>query len=268
MTQILHMSIRQVDGICQNIFNWCRTPQNICFFTDHYLNNAASTQAARKIAWLLEPPAICQASYDYIQKNSNQFNYILTYDRALVDDKKFLFYPYGGCWIPGVGDQRARQHTVGIHLKRQLVSIIASDKTQTLGHQLRHAIISRYPCISPFGPQYRATQYKEDALIDFMFSIVVENSKFDDYFTEKLIDCFAVGTIPIYWGTKNIERYFDAGGIFTFNDLDELDKIIIRLSPELYNNHTPQVQNNFHKHHQYRVAEDWIFEQYPYLFSV
>jgi hypothetical protein len=208
-----------------------------------------------------------QAGYDYVRSHPNQFDYILTYDRTLVDGKKVLFYPYGGCWIPSVGDQRARPHAVGVHQKQQLVSIIASDKTQTFGHQLRHEIISRYRHISPFGPRYRAIQYKEDALIDFMFSIVVENSKFDDYFTEKLVDCFAVGTIPIYWGTKNIEQYFDAGGIFAFDDLDDLDKIITKLSPELYNSRMPQVRNNFYKHHQYRVAEDWIFEQYPYLFK-
>ncbi|MFA5766636.1 MAG: glycosyltransferase family 10 [Candidatus Paceibacterota bacterium] len=250
-------------------FDWCRTSQNnICFFTDYCLSSATTTQAVRKIAWLLEPPAMYRASYDYIQKNSSQFDYILTYDRTLVDGKKILFYPCGGCWIPSIGDQRTRPHTVGIHQKRQLVSIVASDKTQTSGHRLRHAIINRYPHISSFGPRYRAIQYKEDALIDFMFSVVVENSKFDDYFTEKLIDCFAVGTIPIYWGTKNVERYFDIGGIFTFNDLNDLDKIITKLSSELYNNHISQVRNNFYRHHQYRVAEDWIFEQYPYLFSI
>jgi hypothetical protein len=249
-------------------FNWCRTGQNkICFFTDLCLNDVVNVQSDKKIAWLLEPPTINPTTYDYVQKHLERFDYILTYDRRLVDGSKILFYPYGGCWMQGPGDQRNRQSIVGVHEKKQLVSIIVSDKTQLPGHQLRHAIVSHHPEIATFGSQYKILEYKEEALLDFMFSVIVENSQIDDYFTEKLIDCFAVGTIPIYWGTKNIGQYFDAGGILAFDNLDELNKIIANLSPALYNNRVRQIQDNFYKQRQYRVAEDWIFEHYPYLFS-
>jgi len=239
-------------------FRWCRKPhEGTCFFTDCYLNVASTIHASKKIAWLLEPPAICQDIYRYIQENSDQFDYVLTYNRELVDYKKILFYPFGGCWVANTG----------IRLKRQLVSIIASNKTRTQGHQLRHEVIRRYhPHISSFGQQYRPIGRKEDALADFMFSIVIENSKLDDYFTEKLIDCFAVGTVPIYWGTNNICQYFDMRGILAFNSLDELDLIMTKLSPRLYNSLMHHIRNNFRRHFRYRVAEDWIFEQYRYLF--
>ena len=36
-----------------------------------------------------------------------------------------------------------------------------------------------------------------------MFSVCIENDVYDTYFTEKILDCFATGTIPIYKGTKN-----------------------------------------------------------------
>jgi hypothetical protein len=249
-------------------FNWCRTPSKAkpCFFTDYCLDGALSTQASRKIAWLIEPPAICSSSYDYIQNHQNQFDYILTYNRALKG-AKILWYPHGGCWVPGEGDQRNRQHNVKMHPKHQLVSIIASSKADTIGHRLRHIIISRYKQLSAFGPQYKTLEYKEDALIDYMFSIVIENSACDDYFTEKLIDCFAVGTVPIYWGTKSIGNYFNADGILTFDNTDELDNIMSNLSPELYNSRLRHIEDNFNRHFQYRVSENWIFEHYPYLFS-
>ena len=41
------------------------------------------------------------------------------------------------------------------------------------------------------------------------------------YFNEKIIDCFFSGTIPIYWGTKNISKYFDENGIIFFPNIDE-----------------------------------------------
>ena len=249
-------------------FSWCRTvPTKLCFFTDYCLDSAPTVQAEKKIAWLLEPPAIYSTGYNYVQTHLAQFDHVLTYDRTLVDGNKILFYPHGGCWIPDVGDQRNRPYLVGIHKKQHLVSIIASNKAQTVGHQLRHKIIRRYAQLAAFGPQYRTIEYKEDALIDFMFSIVVENSDCNDYFTEKLIDCFAVGTIPIYWGTKNLGCYFDIDGVLAFDNLDELDQIMAMLSPELYNERLRHVQNNFSRYAQYRVPEDWIFEHYPHLFS-
>lgn len=248
-------------------FEWCRTTQHkICFFTDYCLDSAILSESKRKIAWLLEPPAIYPESYDYVRKHIDMFDYVLTYDRTLTDNRKILYYPCGGCWIPDTGDQRNLPYAVNIHKKRFIVSIIASDKNQTDGHQLRHAIVKRYPQLSAYGPSYSLLEYKENALVDYMFSIVVENSRIDDYFTEKLIDCFAVGTIPIYWGTKNIGQYFNADGMMIFNDLDDLDMIIPQLTPDLYNSRLQHIQDNFMRHRQYRIAENWIFENYPHLF--
>ena len=62
-----------------------------------------------------------------------------------------------------------------------------------------------------------------------MFSVCIENTTHDTYFTEKILDCFATGTLPIYKGTKNITKYFDGNGILF---LDEIN--INELTPELY----------------------------------
>ena len=40
----------------------------------------------------------------------------------------------------------------------------------------------------------------------------MENNIEPDYFTEKLIDCFLTGTVPIYLGPKQVENYFDPNG--------------------------------------------------------
>ena len=77
--------------------------------------------------------------------------------------------------------------------------------------------------------------FKVDGLKNYRFSIVIENSIESDYFTEKLLDCFLTGTIPIYWGTKNIENYFDINGVIFINDESDLSSIINNLTDELYN---------------------------------
>ena len=43
---------------------------------------------------------------------------------------------------------------------------------------------------------------------DYEFIIHTENSKSDDYISDKLPACIAFNTIPLYWGAKNIEKYF------------------------------------------------------------
>jgi len=36
---------------------------------------------------------------------------------------------------------------------------------------------------------------KADTLVPYMFSLAIENSKLDGYFTEKLLDCFLTGVV-------------------------------------------------------------------------
>ena len=45
---------------------------------------------------------------------------------------------------------------------------------------------------------------KIDGLRDYRYHFCIENIKRDYWFTEKLIDCFVTGTIPIYWGCPSI----------------------------------------------------------------
>jgi hypothetical protein len=62
-----------------------------------------------------------------------------------------------------------------------------------------------------------------------MYSVVVEN-EFDMFFSEKLVDCFVAGCIPIYKRTKWINREFDPNGIILFDTIEELKSILLHLS--------------------------------------
>jgi len=68
---------------------------------------------------------------------------------------------------------------------------------------------------------------KEKALLDYRYSIAIENSRQECYFSEKLIDCFLTWTMPIYWGCPNISKYFPEESLITFsedtvNDIQEI----------------------------------------------
>ena len=129
-----------------------------------------------------------------------------------------------------------------------MVSIISSNKTQTNGHRLRHDIVNKLNGkIDVYGRTYNPIDYKLDGLKEYKFHIVVENTKRDYWFTEKLIDCFVTGTVPIYWGCPSIGDFFDTKGMIIFDNVEELVDIINNLSIEDYIKRLESIKNNFNK---------------------
>ena len=61
------------------------------------------------------------------------------------------------------------------------------------------------------------SNYKEDALLPYQYSIAIENSKQDCYFSEKFIDCLLSWAMPIYWGCPNLEEYFPKESFIRFD---------------------------------------------------
>jgi len=238
-------------------FKWVRTnePMNVCFFTDHSLSNVLNSKDKIKVAWLIEPRAINPYSYDFIEHNHNLFDYVLTYDDYLLTlNNKFKFYPHGGCWLSDSDKQ--------IFKKDKFCSIIASSKNQTEGHRLRHAIINSRKDIDIFGNGYNYIENKITGLEGYKFSIVIENSKQDIYFTEKLIDTLLTGTIPLYWGSNKINYFFK--DIPCFNTIEDLNLLL-----EYYKNNTYPYDNiieNYKKALEYTIPEDYIFQNYKELF--
>ena len=223
------------------------------FYTDRFLTNKIENKK-NTYGWLLEPPSISPQTYNYVKNNNTKFDKVLTYDKDLLDlGENFIFYPHGGCWIP--------EHEQIIYKKTKMVSIIASPKKQTNGHKLRHSVIDRYKnIIDIYGRGYNPVRIKTEALKDYMFSITIENSKKDYYFTEKLIDCFITGTIPIYYGCPSIGNFFDTNGIIMFDDLKNIDDILQNLNENTYNSKKESIRYNFEEAKKYLISEDWICE--------
>lgn len=242
-------------------WKWVRNKMKhpgVTIFTDDYMCNTNlvhSVISDYKIGMIIEPPQINSNVYANLDAIIDNFDLIITYNKNLVDKypTKIKFYPYGGSWIQ-------EQH-IGVYEKTKLVNILLSHKQITDGHRLRHQIVKQFPDVETYGNgSNRSFEYKEEVLAPYMFSIVIENSKIDDYFSEKLLDCFAVGTIPIYWGTNNIGNYFDTDGIISFNSLEELNNILNTLSYDLYQSKLNSIFSNNQLLKKYYCQEDWIYE--------
>jgi len=97
--------------------------------------------------------------------------------------------------------------------KSKPMSAIASTKTLIAGHHLRAEFVNRVasevPVIDVFGQgREHPLEDKWDGLAPYRYSLAIENSSTDDYWTEKIADCFLSYTVPLYFGAKNIGGYF------------------------------------------------------------
>lgn len=225
----------------------------VTFYTDGEIKNATRPNA---IAWLLEPPHLRSENYAYALQNSSRFDTILTYDRRfLAICGNARFYPFGGSSIAF--------EKWGLYPKTKDVCMILSDKKTTEGHKFRHEIAAQFgDRIDLYGAGVgKPFDSKFDVLKDYRYCIVVESGRSDWYFTEKLIDCFSVGTIPIYWGCPDIERFFDLFGILLFFNSHDLQLIIT--TEWTYSKFGPYKQANIVSAMKYRVCEDHFADLIP-----
>ncbi len=220
------------------------------------------------IAWLIEPISINKESYKYIRENHQNFSYVLSHNKEFLKSiPNGLYYPFGGCWI----EEADRK----IYPKTKLVSIIASDKIKSIGHKLRHEVIEKFAAahnIDVFGRGYKEIPYKLEALKDYAYTIVIENEQSKGWFTEKLIDAFQTGCIPIYWGAPDIYDYFEnTKGIFNIEFLEDFlnaEKKRPGSIMEHYNECLETTNKMLELSKKYTCTEDYLFLEYPNLFEV
>lgn len=203
----------------------------------------------KNIAWLLEGLGHQPHVYQFVIENADSFEAIWTHDTEMI--KHFtnaVFLPFGGCWID--------DFDWGIHPKSKNFSIIASAKRQHPGHKLRHQIIAGAEGhIDVFGGGYDPLENKIDGLRDYRYHFCIENMSRDYWFTEKLIDCFVTGTIPIYWGCPSIDNFFNIDGMICFDELKHLPELLPTCNEELYESKLDAIKENFELAQKYRLAE-------------
>lgn len=236
-------------------FGYC----DIAVFTDFSLEEAVSNRSLHKIALLVESPKIFPEAYSRIKEIRHLFKYVLTFsNRLLCLGSSFKRYYLGGCWI--------NKKDWYVYNKSKLVSTIVSERRATEAQKMRHDIVNKFNNkIDVFGKGYNPISYKLTGLKDYAFSIVGENCKQDFYFTEKLIDCFMTGTIPIYYGCPSIGNIFDPKGIIQFDTVDELEHILDNINMDMYLQMLPSVLNNFNKAAPYSVTEYGLWDIFKEL---
>lgn len=237
------------------------TNHDIRVYTDNFCFSSELDNSKINCAWLVEPPIINGGIYQNILEHYKNFKYVFSFLRSLETKiNNFVYIPFGTSHI--------RQEDINIFDKTKLISMIFSSKRWNPFHNLRHEIYEKFKNnnISFFGcGTGERLPLKVTGLKDYMFSIIVENSAESDYFTEKLLDCFLTGTVPIYLGCPSIGKYFNSKGILTFNTLDELSSVLNSASAEFYNSLKSTIIENFETAKKYIHPEHLIQEHLSIL---
>jgi hypothetical protein len=239
-----------------------------------FINGEISINRGKIVADIHEAPHLLQQHevYDAVKQNSDKFDRILTFDSELLKLPNAMFRNggYEAVLNKSVHSQEypllQDESLYKIYDKTKLISFITSNKVMTKGHQFRvncaQTLMSKSVPIDFYGRGIKDIIGKIEGLQDYKFSVTIENGKYDNYFTEKILDCFLTGTIPIYNGCDNISEFFDMNGIITFNTVDELYDIVVTLTDFDYESKKDAIQHNFELAKQYAYNNDQIFEKF------
>lgn len=198
-------------------------------------------------------PHIVNKVKQNIKVLEQHYELIFTHDVSLlnISNKMALIPPASVPWIL----EKDRK----IYKKTKLISMIASTKKMCDEHAYRDYVANIHANkLDLFGRgRPRELQNKIDGIKDYYFSIAMENNVYNNGYSEKISDCFVVGTIPIYYGPPVVYEMFNPEGVIDLKDFD-----ISEISPKLYHSKFDAVKENFKIACNMPHPEDYMYEKY------
>ncbi len=176
--------------------------------------------------WIIpyEPPVDC---YRYFTESYKYFDCVFTQAVDLAEDveRKVIRERYPLLPLVEMDYQEISDLATDLKFTKQnRVSAVISSASNLQGHKLRMNFMDFLKNANldfdRFGSGINWIPQKKDALLPYKYSIGMENSAIPFYCTEKIADCFACLTMPIYWGCPNITEYFPKESMILIDSTD------------------------------------------------
>lgn len=227
-------------------------------YMDYNILGGMQSKSKNKFLWLCESKGITPNQLEFIKSNYAQLKQI--YKKIFTHVSDILELDSIFCYCPPAANMTWIKNR-GIHNKSKLVSMVSSGKNFCSGHRFRNNLMTKFKefdfKIDYYGRLFNPFEKKEDVLNDYYFSITIENEKYSNYYTEKLMDCFATGTIPIYHGTPDLPKMFNQDGVIILDDLFDVKT----LNADLYYAKLDAIKDNFERCINHQSADDYIYER-------
>lgn len=238
----------------------CRDFNGWTFYTHRHIYHTNNPNKSVLMLWESEVLSNDFCPTQKVIQNHENYKYILTSRSSLLNNPdigyKCLFLPSGGIWL-----EKEQQQ---VYNKSKGTSLVTSSKAMCPLHILRMQL-ARELAVDVFGTAVGKWVEPIEYLKDYRFSVVIENNIDDYYFTEKILNCFATGTIPVYIGARKISTFFNKAGIIECNP-ESIRNVIKSLNEDTYNQLLGAVNDNFNRVNQFDTIEKFIENVYGELF--
>lgn len=216
-----------------------------------------------RVVFLLEPVDIMNLNGAVIEAyKEGSYNFLLTHNEELLKTIPVAhLFEFGTTWVKNYSFPK----------KEFAVSTLVGGKLMAPGHHLRQKVWfkegriknvpTKFYLSGNFGgiENYNNNPVLGDdksPLFDTQFHICIENTKRNNWFTEKLIDCLQTKTIPIYWGCPNIANWFNMDGFIIVDSLEDIINACNSLDENTYQSKIAAVEENFEKSKQFATISD------------
>jgi len=221
---------------------------------------------------VLQEPNEYFGYHDWAIANKELFSVILTWDDKILNTcDNAVFLPFGHTWFKPYQYEQP-------HEKKFELSHLRGTLLKTYGQSLRHELLDRKDEIkiptnfySIYGDRHNienARIGKEEVFGNSMFGVAIENTSHNGYFTEKILDCFLLKTIPVYWGCSSITNFFEQDGIITFDNVDDLIVKVNKLDESYYNDRLNVIEENYNRALSYVNYEQNIVDAITEIFKL
>jgi len=131
--------------------------------------------------------------------------------------------------------------------KTKRMSIISSNYGHKYNYAKRHALFKALLKtdldIDFYGrrwelddPRYKGAPYnKSEAILDYQYSIAIENSSYKNYLTEKFFDLTVCNTVPIYYGCPNVSDIYPQESFIKIDFSGPIEQTVEQIR-DIYNN--------------------------------
>lgn len=163
----------------------------------------------------------------------NVYDYAIAFDDIVFGDR-YLRYPFfflnDKNWKMALRKHEKEDHE---YLCRE--KFCNSVVSNSLGCNVRDQFFDKlceYKMVDSGGrhknnlPDHKPIADKLAFQQQYKFSFAFENSSFPGYVTEKIIDAWAAGTVPLYWGAPDVADYFNKKAFIDCTKMKSVDEII------------------------------------------
>lgn len=212
-----------------------------------------NARPAKTYMIMFEPPTVLPEMYS--QYMFSLFDKVFTWDDNLVDNKKFIKFYYP--------EMTSMHEPVVNFSQKKLLTMIVANKRSGHRNELyteRRSVIDFFEHQNGqdfdfYGHGWNKNAYKNYKgtvgeklwiMRNYRFCICYENMKnVKGYITEKILNSFSAGCVPIYWGASNIKEHIPEGCYIlreNFQSMEELYSFIKNMKEEEYNTYIENIK--------------------------